>query len=399
MPPHKISSVMHSYLAYITNRSFVFDDYIWSHGPFPYTVYDLEFRATRVPLNAFISGPIAGAPFFAPANSFPRAVHAKFWEAICPRERRHTILSADVPGDVWGTSRIQWWRDEIAKKENVFCLEVRQKPIFNFSFFGGPELLDIWPSLSQAPILTQLRWSPLISAAIERNFVILSDPHEHLRTIQANPDAAINELASASQAVLPVGMYPSLVAVHIRRGDFIRHCPRLASWGSPFHGFNSFKGLPDPWITSRDSSQLDTVEYYRKRCLPSQDEIVERLHAIRNEYDAFLSNQTNTTRFILDAQGSPTVAHKLRRVFILSNARILWLDGLKDKLVKDGWENVISRRDLVLDKQQRGVSVAVDMSVAEKAEMFVGNGFSSFSGNIVMLRTAKGFQTQTNRFF
>lgn len=125
---------MHSYLAYITNRSFVFDDYIWSHGPFPYTVCDLEFRATRVPLNAFISGPIAGAPFFAPANSFPRAVHAKFWEAICPRERRHTILSADVPGDVWGTSRIQWWRDEIAKKENVFCLEVRQKPIFNFRY-------------------------------------------------------------------------------------------------------------------------------------------------------------------------------------------------------------------------------------------------------------------------
>ena len=139
MPPHKISSVMHSYLAYITNRSFVFDDYIWSHGPFPYTVYDLEFRATRVPLNAFISGPIAGAPFFAPANSFPRAVHAKFWEAICPRERRHTILSADVPGDVWGTSRIQWWRDEIAKKENVFCLEVRQKPVFNFRY--APNLM------------------------------------------------------------------------------------------------------------------------------------------------------------------------------------------------------------------------------------------------------------------
>ena len=92
----------------------------------------------------------------------------------------------------------------------------------------------------------------------------------------------------------------------------------------------------------------------------------------------FLSNQTNTTRFILDAQGSPTVAHKLRRVFILSNARILWLDGLKDKLVKDGWENVISRRDLVLDKQQRGVSVAVDMSVAEKAEMFVGNGVGGY---------------------
>lgn len=66
--------------------------------------------------------------------------------------------------------------------------------------------------------------------------------------------------------------------------------------------------------------------------------------------------------------------HQLRRVFILSNARRLWLADLKDKLAKDGWDNVISRRDLTLDKQQRGVSVAVDMSIAEKAEVFVGNG-------------------------
>lgn len=68
--------------------------------------------------------------------------------------------------------------------------------------------------------------------------------------------------------------------------------------------------------------------------------------------------------------------HQLRRVFILSNARRLWLADLKDKLAKDGWDNVISRRDLTLDKQQRGVSVAVDMSIAEKAEVFVGNGVS-----------------------
>ena len=127
---------MHSYLAYITNRSFVFDDYIWSHGPFPYTVSDLEFRAARIPLNAFISGPIAGAPFFAPADSFPRAVHAKFWDTICPPEKRRSIFSADVPSQVWGTSRIQWWKDEITKKENVSCLEVdtHQKPIFNFRY-------------------------------------------------------------------------------------------------------------------------------------------------------------------------------------------------------------------------------------------------------------------------
>jgi len=81
-------------------------------------------------------------------------------------------------------------------------------------------------------------------------------------------------------------------------------------------------------------------------------------------------NQTNAT---VHEHGSP-IAHQLRRIFILSNARKPWLSDLKDKLAKDGWDHVISRRDLMLDKQQRGVSVAVDMGIAEKAEVFVGNG-------------------------
>src|SRR5258705_6123 len=51
-----------SYLAYMANRSFVFEDYVWSHTPFPYTIYDFALRPKRIPLNAFISGPTAGGP-------------------------------------------------------------------------------------------------------------------------------------------------------------------------------------------------------------------------------------------------------------------------------------------------------------------------------------------------
>jgi hypothetical protein len=67
-----------SYLAYMLNRSFVFEDYVWSHTLFPYTIYDLALRPKRVPLNAFISGPTAGGPMSPPSSysSSQQALHA-----------------------------------------------------------------------------------------------------------------------------------------------------------------------------------------------------------------------------------------------------------------------------------------------------------------------------------
>lgn len=395
---------MYSYLAYITNRSYVFDDYTWSHFPLPYTIYDFALRPTRVPLNAFISGPLSGGPLPPPSRSAPRAVHSKFWDKICPREKRHVISSTDVPANVWGLRRIEWWRNEIAKFEDLDCLQIdtHQEPMFSFSFFGGYELLDVWPSLSQTPIVTSFEWSPLVSSAVDRNFVALSDSHEHLSTPQANQEPApLQSASSTASALTAVPTHPSLVALHIRRGDYNRHCTRLAQWGLYFHGFNSFEGLPDPWIPFTGSLPSDEAEeYYRKRCLPTQDEIVERLHSVRAEYDLFITGQspeTNTTQPAITEKASPPPTHRLRRVFVLSNAWPAWLNGLKQKLIKDGWDDVVFGGDLILDKEQRGVDVAVDMSIAERAEVFVGNGFSSLSGNIIMLRTAKGFHSQTNR--
>lgn len=75
-----------------------------------------------------------------------------------------------------------------------------------------------------------------------------------------------------------------------------------------------------------------------------------------------------------------------------------WLKGLRNALREDGWEDVMGSAELVLDREQRYVSGAVDMGIAERAEVFVGNGFSSMSANIVMLRMANGLDPQTNRF-
>lgn len=128
-----------------------------------------------------------------------------------------------------------------------------------------------------------------------------------------------------------------------------------------------------------------------RHCLPEVAQIVERLRTVREEHLG------------------------LKRLYVLSNGWGWWLNGLEKALLDDGWESMVSSLDLQLDAEQYYVSMAVDMAIAEKAEVFVGNGvsccyhchvctnsfilqFSSLTSNIVMLRIAKGLDVASNRF-
>ena len=92
--------------------------------------------------------------------------------------------------------------------------------------------------------------------------------------------------------------------------------------------------------------------YYLQHCLPTIPQIVDKLHALRDE--------------------NPS----LRRVYVLSNGWGWWLNNLKEALQKDGWDDLKSSLDVKLDGEQAYVAMAVDMAIAEKAEVFVGNGVS-----------------------
>jgi hypothetical protein len=63
-------------------------------------------------------------------------------------------------------------------------------------------------------------------------------------------------------------------------------------------------------------------------------------------------------------------------VYVLSNEWAWSLDGLKNALEEDGWDDLVSSTDIVLDSEQKHVAMAVDMAIAEKAEVFIGNGVS-----------------------
>lgn len=47
---------------------------------------------------------------------------------------------------------------------------------------------------------------------------------------------------------------------------------------------------------------------------------------------------------------------------------------VREALTKDGWTDVATTQDVQLDAEQYYVSMAVDMAIAERAEVFVGNG-------------------------
>ncbi|KAL5526206.1 hypothetical protein ACEPAG_7545 [Sanghuangporus baumii] len=343
--------ILMSHLAYLSNRSFVFEDYTWSHTILPYTIYDFALRPARIPLNAFISGPSAGGHMRA-----PRSVSAEYWEKVCPPSKRVLISSSEAPSLVEGDKLLDWWVAKLADT-SANCVEVgNNPPVFGWFLFGSDNVLLLWPSLSASPVIRDFSWSPLVTSGVARNLPLLT---------------------STPAPVLP-DVIEGLVAVHLRRGDYIRHCPRLARWGATYMGFNQFPELPDRF-SPPDFGSLQSLDgrekYYLQHCWPEIDDIVKKLHDVREERP------------------------DLQRVYVLTNGWGWWVDRLREALAKDGWADLKSSLDLQVDSEQKYVEMAIDMAIAERAEVFVGNGFSSLSSNIIMLRTAKNMNPRSNRFW
>lgn len=121
-------------------------------------------------------------------------------------------------------------------------------------------------------------------------------------------------------------------------------------------GLNQFPSLLDKFDPESELpssvSPKEKKDFYLKHCLPSYDQIRAKLHTVREENPG------------------------LRRVYLLTNGWWWWLNGLKGVLKGDGWDEMVTSSDIKLDDEQGHVAVAVDMAIAEKAEVFVGNGVS-----------------------
>jgi hypothetical protein len=132
----------------------------------------------------------------------------------------------------------------------------------------------------------------------------------------------------------------------------------------------SFDGLPNATNTRISES---TKELYRRHwsarirsleagadwlaSYPNDGEFLETIRRVREDYIA----------------ANPGVT--LDVLYVATNeANGAWWDAFRAALVSDGWRAVLSARDLKLDAEQIEVGQAVDMEIARRAEVFIGNG-------------------------
>ena len=141
-------------------------------------------------------------------------------------------------------------------------------------------------------------------------------------------------------------------------------------------GFNEFPGLPDrffpPAVHSQGNAPPEELARYRAHCFPEIDQIVSRVRDVR-------------------ASLLPTTT--LTRVYVLTNGRPEWLQELKNALQEDArtqqgmdeWEHIGTNRDLRLTREQRHNSQAVDMAIAQRSEIFIGNGVRRLGNHELLL--------------
>ncbi|KAI0820210.1 hypothetical protein BC628DRAFT_1413254 [Trametes gibbosa] len=368
--------LLNSYLAYKAGRSFVFANYTWNDNGSLYSVFNRKRIPSQIPYSAMIRGPIIGDPFPAGSNA-PLAVSRDYFEQVCPD--KVTLWRGDVQGGLSEPYNVQAITDAwLSKLEGINdpCVQTEKASgqLYDFMVFGDPTaMLDIWSSLIRSPILTHFGWSPLVELAFDtnRNYFLTSrvlEPYLSNQPFTTNADRYT--------------MIPGLMAIHLRRGDYDEHCQNLVRWGSTYLAVNSLPELVDrfsPPQHSADPADMARVqELVRPRCYPNVQEIVKRVRNVRK---------------------SPA-AQGVNKIYIMTNADTEFLSELTIALKNDAhWETIATSRDMVLNMEQRYVSQAVDMLVGQRAQVFIGNGFSTVTSNVVTMRLANQFRSDSIRFW
>ncbi|KAF8449263.1 hypothetical protein L210DRAFT_2653848 [Boletus edulis BED1] len=369
--------VMMGLLAHSTNRSFVFNDYVWNRDGSLYSEYNGKQIPSRIPLSAFLGGPMVGGPWPA-GDQTPLSVSREFFHKVCPNPTvlpTSDINTDDVRfnDDIPASYIFERWVEKInAIDDPCLMFDSNSSPIFEFWIYGNKKrMLSIWPYLSRSPVSMQWGWSSLVEDAFRRNF----------HPLESRMPSFLRGISNVFREENSSLTIPGLLAIHIRRGDFKDHCVHLAKWGADWHAFNSFPEFIDKFDRPTDSgwgeASEQTIELYNRRCYPSIEQIVEKVNRVQKE-----------------------AADPLRHLYIMTNGPTPWVQELKSALAQNmSWDHITSSRDLELTWEQKFVAYAVDMYIAQRAQVFIGNGWSSLTSNMVMIRMAQGYDPNTNRFW
>lgn len=389
---------MNALLSHTVNRAFVFDNYTWNPDGPDYSDFNGKLIPSRIPLSAIMSGPVIGASW-PRGDPTPRSVTREYFKQVCPKPLfMHTAeinedlrFDSEVPASVI----FDKWVDKL-NSINDPCVEITRDSyqLFEIWLFGSKRILSMWPRLSKSPVLRDFSWSPLILRTFAQNAHLFSANQAAFRFLPSyfRPSSMSSIVPSKLHNVEPLlkpektDPIPGLLVLHIRRGDFEAHCAHLAKWSSDWNGFNKFSALPDkfrpPTPIGWGETTEENVQMYMKRCFPTTDQIARKVREVLADQQKVHGNKK-----------------ELKRVYVMTNGNKEWLGELKAALMEvKQWDAVITSRDIYLSWDAKPVAQAVDMLVGQRAQVFIGNGFSSLTSNIVMLRMLKELPPDDTRF-
>lgn len=370
-----------SHLAWRANRSYVFQDYIWKIEYFPWKVYG---QVPRTPLNALIAGPTAGGPWSVDDPS-PRAISDVWFHTVCPESEVISIDASQMKNPVRGKTAdlvMDYWVD-LLSNHPARCIEVVSgsgddfPQTFDLWTVSTRLVLPIWEEFKKSPVSRLLRSPPLVNRAIASN--------EHLFFPEKTQAATLR--------------YDAMMVLHLRRGDFVGACQGLADWNSTFYMWNLLPGLPDPLhvgppvgegIVGKNTPENYLI--YKRRCMPSEEELVTKIMESKLDWESGVGMSTRP-------DFSPRRRERLSTLYISTNAEKKWIDQFKKRMIEEGWTTVVSSADLILNSEQTAVSMAVDMDIGRRAAVFIGNGWSSMTSNVVHRRLVDENDYISTRFW
>ncbi|KAH7314014.1 hypothetical protein B0J17DRAFT_352196 [Rhizoctonia solani] len=398
--------LLNTILAYETDRAPVFSPFdAWAHPPRDDTAEDGQRKVLSIPYNALLSGPASGMSW-GPGDQHPRAVSQNYWEVVCPESERRIVDANEVMNQIGEDSdgvkirdsdgiRILSEWNKLIRAMPERCVEIKGTQIFDVFLFCDARLVSLWDTLANHPTLRLLEDSEVVKDAVSRNM------------------AKLQSISLAQRPFIPktTGVIQGLLGIHIRRGDFFGdkgknngHCLHLAKYTGTYSGdftylyymvkhslmsfaiigWNQLPQLRDQYGgPSRDGlergqSTPELREYYLRHCLPTPEQIASRIRELQEETHARISH-----------------------IYIANNAEDEFLTDLRRELAMDGWgpNKITTSQELDLNWQATSVNNVVDMSILSRAELFIGNGWSTLTSNVVMRRLTTGQSPENTRLW
>ncbi|KAG8696105.1 hypothetical protein FRC08_007356 [Ceratobasidium sp. 394] len=290
------------------------------------------------------------------------------WNQVCPRRKRTTlyVTPQDLSDAKYNpTTLMNTWTSKL-KRLDTQCVEVTGE-LFTDKVLEYPSIQPLFDTISASPILKHYTFSYKV-------YNVASTIIPSTSTLEAVP--------TANNTVVLQAHLPPQPPTSLPPED---PCGALALLGAPFRTFAHVRGLPTPFEVPAAAS------YYAQRCNPTVSELVGRLGTLRTAFTSPDSSSSNPSS-------------RLKHVYVVDGPigltpeewshRKRWFNQLSYELThKQGWDSVRWAK-----AGAKPEAVAIDMEVAASAEAFVGNGFSDFSSNVILLRAARGKPEGSVRF-